>query len=126
RASLPGRAGAVRCGVPGHGGLPGREHLHPAQGLQAAQVLHRAECPARGAGAGTQEYCGRLLRRNPAGLYTEAMHRVFQMDLYRLRLMAARAYVKALESSLAPVTSTLQEPLKMNAVISSGLFLWLL
>uniref|UniRef100_A0A452H236 BBSome complex member BBS1 n=1 Tax=Gopherus agassizii TaxID=38772 RepID=A0A452H236_9SAUR len=48
---------------------------------------------------------------------TKAMHRVFQTDLYRLRLMAARAYVKALESSLAPVTSTLQEPLKMNAVV---------
>ncbi|XP_067400215.1 Bardet-Biedl syndrome 1 protein isoform X2 [Emydura macquarii macquarii] len=54
-------------------------------------------------------------RENPV-----AMHRVFQMDLCRLRLMAARAYVKALESSLAPVTSTLQEPLKMNAVNTSA------
>ncbi|XP_078516912.1 BBSome complex member BBS1 isoform X2 [Lissotriton helveticus] len=48
---------------------------------------------------------------------TKAMHRVFQMDLYRLRLMAARAYVKALESSMSPVSSTLTEPLRMNAVV---------
>nr|XP_023843983.1 Bardet-Biedl syndrome 1 protein isoform X4 [Salvelinus alpinus] len=46
-----------------------------------------------------------------------AMHRAFQMDLSRLRLAAARAYVKALESSLTPMSSSLSEPLKMNAVI---------
>lgn len=46
------------------------------------------------------------------------MHRAFQMDLCRLRLAVARAYVKALESSLAPVSSSLSEPLKMNAVVS--------
>ncbi|KAJ8265989.1 hypothetical protein GJAV_G00123850 [Gymnothorax javanicus] len=46
-----------------------------------------------------------------------AMHRAFQMDLGRLRLAVARAYVKALESSLAPVSSSLSEPLKMNAVV---------
>ncbi|XP_029625896.1 BBSome complex member BBS1 isoform X2 [Salmo trutta] len=45
-----------------------------------------------------------------------AMHRAFQMDLSRLRLAAARAYVKALESSLTPMSSSLSEPLKMNAV----------
>uniref|UniRef100_A0A673X002 BBSome complex member BBS1 n=1 Tax=Salmo trutta TaxID=8032 RepID=A0A673X002_SALTR len=46
-----------------------------------------------------------------------AMHRAFQMDLSRLRLAAARAYVKALESSLTPMSSSLSEPLKMNAVV---------
>nr|XP_032660184.1 Bardet-Biedl syndrome 1 protein isoform X3 [Chelonoidis abingdonii] len=61
----------------------------------------------------TRLYVDQTLRERENAV---AMHRVFQMDLYRLRLMAARAYVKALESSLAPVTSTLQEPLKMNAV----------
>ncbi|XP_032660183.1 BBSome complex member BBS1 isoform X2 [Chelonoidis abingdonii] len=62
----------------------------------------------------TRLYVDQTLRERENAV---AMHRVFQMDLYRLRLMAARAYVKALESSLAPVTSTLQEPLKMNAVV---------
>uniref|UniRef100_A0A4W4EXI6 BBSome complex member BBS1 n=1 Tax=Electrophorus electricus TaxID=8005 RepID=A0A4W4EXI6_ELEEL len=46
-----------------------------------------------------------------------AMHRAFQMDLSRLRLAAARTYVKALESSLTPVSASLAEPLKMNAVV---------
>ncbi|XP_017348265.1 Bardet-Biedl syndrome 1 protein isoform X1 [Ictalurus punctatus] len=46
-----------------------------------------------------------------------AMHRAFQMDLSRLRLAAARAYVKALESSLTPMSASLTEPLKMNAVV---------
>ncbi|XP_072277428.1 BBSome complex member BBS1 isoform X4 [Pyxicephalus adspersus] len=48
---------------------------------------------------------------------TKAMHRVFQMDLYRLRLSAARAYVKALDASLSPVSSTMQEPLTLNAIV---------
>lgn len=47
-----------------------------------------------------------------------AMHRAFQMDLSRLRLAAARAYVKALESSLTPMSASITEPLKMNAVVS--------
>uniref|UniRef100_A0A671SEE9 BBSome complex member BBS1 n=1 Tax=Sinocyclocheilus anshuiensis TaxID=1608454 RepID=A0A671SEE9_9TELE len=46
-----------------------------------------------------------------------AMHRAFQMDLSRLRLAAAWAYVKALESSLTPMSASLTEPLKMNAVV---------
>ncbi|KAM9133632.1 BBSome complex member BBS1 isoform 3-T3 [Pangshura tecta] len=62
----------------------------------------------------TRLYVDQTLRERENAV---AMHRVFQMDLYRLRLMAARAYVKALESSLAPITSTRQEPLKMNAVV---------
>ncbi|XP_073207749.1 BBSome complex member BBS1 isoform X3 [Lepidochelys kempii] len=61
----------------------------------------------------TRLYVDQTLRERENAV---AMHHVFQMDLYRLRLMAARAYVKALESSLAPITSTLQEPIKMNAV----------
>lgn len=51
------------------------------------------------------------------------MHRAFQMDLSRLRLAAARAYVKALESSLTPMSASLTEPLKMNAVVSINVFM---
>ncbi|XP_070086313.1 BBSome complex member BBS1 isoform X7 [Equus przewalskii] len=48
---------------------------------------------------------------------TRAMHRTFQTDLYLLRLRAARAYVRALESSLNPVSATAREPLKLHAVV---------
>ncbi|KAM4617230.1 BBSome complex member BBS1 [Discoglossus pictus] len=62
----------------------------------------------------TKLYVDQTLRERENAV---AMHRVFQMDLYRLRLSAARAYVKALDSSLAPVSSTLQEPLTLNAAV---------
>lgn len=62
----------------------------------------------------TKLYVDQTLRERENGL---AMHRAFQMDLSRLRLAAAKAYVKALESSLTPVSSSLSEPLKMNAVV---------
>ncbi|XP_064623947.1 Bardet-Biedl syndrome 1 protein homolog isoform X2 [Lineus longissimus] len=44
-----------------------------------------------------------------------AMHRAFQHDLYRLRLTTARSYVKALETSNTPVSTSVEEPLKLNA-----------
>ncbi|XP_015817997.1 Bardet-Biedl syndrome 1 protein [Nothobranchius furzeri] len=62
----------------------------------------------------TKLYVDQTLRERENSL---AMHRAFQMDLSRMRLAAARAYVKALESSLTPVSSSLSEPLKMNAVV---------
>ncbi|XP_029312764.1 BBSome complex member BBS1 [Cottoperca gobio] len=62
----------------------------------------------------TKLYVDQTLRERESGL---AMHRAFQMDLSRLRLAAAKAYVKALESSLTPMSSSLSEPLKMNAVV---------
>jgi len=43
------------------------------------------------------------------------MHRQFQHDLYRIRLDAARNYVKALEHSMNPVSTNPQEPLKLSA-----------
>lgn len=46
------------------------------------------------------------------------MHRVFQHDLYRLRLNTARSYVQALESSSNPVSLTQEEPLKLSAQVS--------
>ncbi|XP_042252634.1 Bardet-Biedl syndrome 1 protein [Thunnus albacares] len=62
----------------------------------------------------TKLYVDQTLRERDYGV---AMHRAFQMDLSRLRLAAAKAYVKALESSLTPMSSSLTEPLKMNAVV---------
>ncbi|XP_042364490.1 Bardet-Biedl syndrome 1 protein [Plectropomus leopardus] len=62
----------------------------------------------------TKLYVDQTLRERENGL---AMHRAFQMDLSRLRLASAKAYVKALESSLTPMSSSLTEPLKMNAVV---------
>ncbi|KAM6897060.1 BBSome complex member BBS1 [Xenentodon cancila] len=62
----------------------------------------------------TKLYVDQTLRERENGA---AMHHAFQMDLSRLRLAAATAYVKALESSLTPMSSSLAEPLKMNAVV---------
>lgn len=46
-----------------------------------------------------------------------SMHRMFQHDLYLLRLTAARSYVNALQKSLNPVSSSAMEPLKLSAHI---------
>ncbi|KAJ7307401.1 hypothetical protein JRQ81_009417 [Phrynocephalus forsythii] len=62
----------------------------------------------------TKLYVDQTLRERECAL---AMHRVFQTDLSRVHLMAARAYVRALECSMAPISESLQEPLKMNAVV---------
>ncbi|XP_034413916.1 Bardet-Biedl syndrome 1 protein [Cyclopterus lumpus] len=62
----------------------------------------------------TKLYVDQTLRERESGL---SMHRAFQMDLSRLRLAAAKSYVEALESSLTPMSSSLTEPLKMNAVV---------
>ena len=45
------------------------------------------------------------------------MHRVFQHDLYRLRLSTARAYVQALETSSNPISLSQTEPLKLSAQV---------
>ncbi|KAM9302244.1 BBSome complex member BBS1 [Gastrophryne carolinensis] len=62
----------------------------------------------------TKLYVDQTLRERENAV---AMHRVFQMDLYRLRLNAARAYVRALDASLTPLSSGTQEPLTLNAVV---------
>ncbi|EDV24075.1 uncharacterized protein TRIADDRAFT_26650, partial [Trichoplax adhaerens] len=46
-----------------------------------------------------------------------SMHRTFQHDLYRLRLESARSYVRALTTSLNPVSALLQDPLKLSATV---------
>ncbi|XP_063293337.1 Bardet-Biedl syndrome 1 protein [Pelobates fuscus] len=62
----------------------------------------------------TKLYVDQTLRERENAV---AMHRVFQMDLYRLRLTAARAYVKALDASLAPVSASMQEQITLNAAV---------
>lgn len=62
----------------------------------------------------TKLYVDQMLRERESGTI---MHRAFQMDLSRLRLATAKAYLKALDSSLTPMSSSLSEPLKMNAVV---------
>ncbi|XP_064407942.1 Bardet-Biedl syndrome 1 protein isoform X2 [Latimeria chalumnae] len=62
----------------------------------------------------TKLYVDQTLRERENAV---AMHRAFQVDLYRLRLTTARAYIKNLEASLNPMSSSALEPLKMNAVV---------
>jgi Bardet-Biedl syndrome 1 protein len=45
------------------------------------------------------------------------MHRTFQSDLQKLRLLTARSYVKALHSSLNPVSSAACDPVKLNCAV---------
>eukprot|EP00039_Didymoeca_costata_P006192 m.88180 g.88180 ORF g.88180 m.88180 type:complete len:598 (-) comp13150_c0_seq1:62-1855(-) len=45
------------------------------------------------------------------------MHRGFQKDLFRLRLQTARNYVKALNTSLVPMVSTVSHSIVANAVV---------
>ena len=46
------------------------------------------------------------------------MHRVFQHDLYQLRLNTARAYVSALQTVAVPVSADPEEPLKLSAQVA--------
>lgn len=45
------------------------------------------------------------------------MHRVFQHDLYLLRLNTARAFVKSLDESATPVSVDDDEPIKLSAQV---------
>ncbi|XP_059574461.1 Bardet-Biedl syndrome 1 protein [Alligator mississippiensis] len=62
----------------------------------------------------TRLYVDQTLREREAGA---AMHQVFQTELSRLRLSAARAYVRALQGSLAPLSATPQHPLSLRATV---------
>ncbi len=46
------------------------------------------------------------------------MCRVFQHDLYQLRLKTARCYVSALETSANPVSADPEEPIKISAQVA--------
>ncbi|XP_041469808.1 Bardet-Biedl syndrome 1 protein-like [Lytechinus variegatus] len=60
----------------------------------------------------TKVFVDQTMREREHGV---SMHRMFQHDLYRLRLTTARAFVKALDSSLTPVSNNLNEPIKLSA-----------
>lgn len=45
------------------------------------------------------------------------MHRTFQQDMYRLKLMAARSYVKAVTASLNPISDNPSDSLKLSAQV---------
>jgi len=45
------------------------------------------------------------------------MYNVFQTDLFKLRLNTARSYAKTLETSLNPISSSLEDPLKLSAQV---------
>ncbi|EDO40876.1 predicted protein [Nematostella vectensis] len=62
----------------------------------------------------TKVFVDQTLRERESAV---SMHRMFQHDLYLLRLTAARSYVNALQKSLNPVSSSALEPLKLSAQI---------
>ena len=62
----------------------------------------------------TKLFVDQTLRERDNGV---AMHRMFQHDLYLLRLTSARSYVKAIQKSLNPISSSAMEPLKLSAHI---------
>ncbi|XP_072031464.1 BBSome complex member BBS1-like isoform X2 [Amphiura filiformis] len=62
----------------------------------------------------TKVFVDQTMRERENGV---SMHRMFQHDLYRLRLNTARAFVKALDTSMTPISSNPQEPLKLSAQI---------
>ncbi len=66
-------------------------------------------------GGGCCEYDGQEMAR-PLRL-TFSVCRVFQHDLYQLRLNTARSYVAALETSASPVSSDPEEPLKLTVQV---------
>eukprot|EP00040_Diaphanoeca_grandis_P010720 m.54932 g.54932 ORF g.54932 m.54932 type:complete len:592 (-) comp21995_c0_seq1:150-1925(-) len=45
------------------------------------------------------------------------MHRTFQRDLFRLKLMSARNYVKALQGNLTPIINSIQVSLRINTEV---------
>ncbi|XP_022090954.1 Bardet-Biedl syndrome 1 protein-like isoform X2 [Acanthaster planci] len=62
----------------------------------------------------TKVFVDQTMRERENGI---AMHRMFQHDLYRLRLNTARSFVNSLDTSLTPVSSNPAEPLKLSAQI---------
>ncbi|XP_071492569.1 BBSome complex member BBS1-like [Diadema antillarum] len=62
----------------------------------------------------TKVFVDQTMREREHGI---SMHRMFQHDLYRLRLTTARAFVKAMDSSSTPVSTNPNEPIKLSAQI---------
>lgn len=47
------------------------------------------------------------------------MHQVFQRNLLKLQLEAARGYVKSIQTSLNPISTSQTEPLKLSARVGT-------
>ncbi|KAG7280084.1 hypothetical protein CRUP_018040 [Coryphaenoides rupestris] len=84
------------------------ERQGAAAGPPAAQSV-RLAVPKK-----TKLYVDQTLRERE---HATAMHRAFHMDLGRVRLASAKAYVRALEASLAPVSSGPAAALRVHAVV---------
>ncbi len=46
------------------------------------------------------------------------MYQTFQQELFKFRLKAAREFLKSLTSSLTPISTNPNEPLKLNAQVN--------
>lgn len=55
-------------------------------------------------------------------LFPLVMHRVYQQDLYKLRLNTARCFVDALESSSNPLSTGPLEEIKLSTRVCLALF----
>uniref|UniRef100_A0A8C4QU40 Bardet-Biedl syndrome 1 n=1 Tax=Eptatretus burgeri TaxID=7764 RepID=A0A8C4QU40_EPTBU len=77
--------------------------------VPSARQVSRLQVPKK-----TKLYVDQMLREQENAT---AMHRVFQSDLFRLRLTTARAYASALEQSLAPVSNSVSQKLQLNAMV---------
>ena len=53
---------------------------------------------------------------------TSEIHQVFQSDLFKIRLNAARSLVRTIQTSLNPISSSIDDPLKLSAQV--GEFIW--
>ncbi|XP_057316965.1 Bardet-Biedl syndrome 1 protein homolog [Hydractinia symbiolongicarpus] len=84
------------------------ENMHMGSGVPAAQ-LAKINVPRK-----TKLFVDQALRERE---HSQAMHQVFQTDLFKLRLNTARSFVKTLETRMNPISSTLDDPLKLSAQV---------
>lgn len=47
------------------------------------------------------------------------MHQTFQRELFRFRIKTAKEFLKTLTTSMTPISTNPNEPLKINAQVSS-------
>ncbi|XP_071962650.1 BBSome complex member BBS1-like [Antedon mediterranea] len=84
------------------------EKMSMARGPPAAQG-QKLNIPKK-----TKTFVDQTLREKENGI---VMHRTFQHDLYRMKLTAARAFLKSLDNSMSPISSNPAEPLKLSAQV---------
>ena len=82
---------------------------HPVHCLDIQQQTAKLNVPKK-----TKLFVDQTLRERENSVL---MHRVFQHDLYLLRLNTARAFIGALNTSSNPVSDDIQEPIKLSAQV---------